>query len=119
MLPREELQKMFCEKISIEMRRYKQRIERLTPDEIFGSAYQIELTVSIYELLMEMAGRMNSGTLKKLIVIPNLLGYMYGMWLKQEDSLLYELETCLQGQIDSLYGRRSLAERKDGDVMAV
>lgn len=119
MLAREELQKLFCEKISIEMKRYKQRVKKLPPDEIFDSAYQIEMTVSIYELMMEMAGTMSSCTLKKLIVIPNLLNYMYAMWLKQEDSLRYELESCLQEQINSLYGRHGLIEKKDSEVTAV
>lgn len=118
MLAREELQKLFCEKISMEMRRYKQRMESLPPDEIFGSAYQIEMKVNIYELLMERAGTMNSGMLKKLIVVPNLLNYMYAMWLREEDSLLYELEMCLQEQMDRLYGSRGLIEKKEREVLA-
>lgn len=119
MLAREELQKLFCEKISIEMRRYKQKIEKLPPEEIFGSAYQIEMMVNIYELLMEMAGTMNSGMLKRLIVTPSLLNHMYSMWLKKEDSLLYELEMCLQEQMDGLYARHGLTERKGSEVLAV
>lgn len=93
-MEKEELQKLFCSKIGLEIRHFKRRILKENPEVIFERAYQIDCMVSIYELLLEMSQKIEDDTLKKLIIFPNLLASLYGRWLKTPDSCTEELQGC-------------------------
>lgn len=119
MIAKDELQQMFCEKLDRELQKYKRKILNLPPWEIYDRAYNIEITMDIYELLLQMSEGMDRYTMKRLIVMPNLLGHMYMMWLKKEDSLLFELEDCLHEQIVRIHNGYHSSCKEDREVIAV
>ena len=45
---KDELIKLFCSKINLELGRYKKRMLKMTPEEIYGSSYQIECMVNCH-----------------------------------------------------------------------
>ncbi len=52
--------------------------------------------------MIEQSHFMDGTQLKALIVFPGLLGYLFGRWLKQEDSGEEELELCLKTAVMEL-----------------
>lgn len=113
-MERKELESLFCEKIGMELERFKSRILRLGTDEIYGRAYQIDCMVTIYELLLEMCGEIEVSTLKVLVPFPGLLSYLYGRWMKEEDSRQEELKSCLEGAMLAMcraYHKAEMTER--------
>ena len=44
----EELQKLLCTKIGMELKSFKRKILRLEPEEIYQRAYQIDSMINIY-----------------------------------------------------------------------
>ena len=95
MMGKEMLQNMFCEKITMELELFKAKMLRKKPEEILNSAYKIDCTINIYELLIEKSRKMPEGTLKAMLVFPHLLAFLYAGWLKMEDSHLEEIWSCL------------------------
>ena len=79
-MEKEELQELFCIKIGLEKERFKRRMLKQEPEEIFAGAYQIDTMISIYELLLEMSHEIGEDTLKKLIVFPNLMAFLFRRW---------------------------------------
>lgn len=72
------------------------------PNEIYERAYQIDCIVCIYEQLLEQTPEMEAEVLKRLLVIPDILSFLYGRWLKQEDSFSEELQRCLKKEIRAI-----------------
>lgn len=101
-MEKEELETMFCEKIGLEISKFKKRILERTPKEIYKRAYQIDCMVCIYEQLLELSVEMESEVLKRLVVVPDILSFLYGRWLKQEDSFSEELQWCLKKEIRAI-----------------
>lgn len=95
----EELRRLFCEKISNEIKQYRQRTLRLSPEEIFSKSYQTDCMINIYEALAEMSEKAGCETLKALIVVPGLLSFMYSSWIKFEDSSAGELRICIEEEM--------------------
>lgn len=111
-----ELQKLFCSKIELEVSSFKRKILKQNPENIFEKAYQIECVLGIYELLLEMSWKIEGDTLKKLLVFPNLLAFLYGRWLKKEDSFQEELQECLEktvSEIQVLYEKAENENKED------
>lgn len=98
----EELQELFCAKISLEIRRFKQDILQKDNGNIYADAYRIDCMINIYELLLEMSRKTGSKTLKRLMAVPGLLAFLYGKWLDTEDSHTEELEACLKSSMREL-----------------
>lgn len=98
----EELQNLFCIKIGIELERFKRRMLKRKPEDIYQHAYQIDMVINIYELLMEQSRRMEKQMLQALLVVPNLLGYFYREWLKYKDSTSDELQKCVTENAEEL-----------------
>lgn len=98
-MEKEELEALFCEKIGLEIGRFKRRMLEKAPNEIYEKAYQIDCIVCIYEQLLEQTPEMEAGVLKRLLVIPDILSFLYSRWLKQEDSFSEELQWCLKREI--------------------
>ena len=92
----EEVQKLFCTKISLELGQFKQRILKQEPENIYHDAFRIDCMINIYETLLEISQKTENETLKKLLVIPGLLAFFYDKWLKQEDSYMDELTDCIE-----------------------
>lgn len=98
-MERAELEKLFCAKLYLEITRYKHRIAKKEVDEIIERAYEIGCMVNIYELLVEKSKDWDSDILQCLIVVPYLLRQCYRRWLKWDDSLMEELESCIDDEL--------------------
>lgn len=90
-MKQEELQELFCGKISMELERFRRCILRKNPQEIYNNAYRIDSTINIYEQLIDMSIDMEEEVLMILLVFPNLLSYIYSVWVKTEDNSYEEL----------------------------
>lgn len=111
------LQTLFYGKISMELNKFKRQILELELEEIWACAYEIDTKISIYELLVEMIPVMLEEQLQGLISFPDVLDYLYEMWMRTEDSHMEELKICL---VRSLAGRASAyenIEEKEGAVI--
>lgn len=86
---------LFCGKIEMELRRFKEDMKNQEPEDIIACAYEIDTKISIYEVLLEMSGAFQEDLLAVLIPFPELLDYAYCMWLKTEDSHMEELQNCI------------------------
>lgn len=112
-MERDKIQELFCEKISMELSRYKQKMLRQEPEFIFQRAYQIDSIINIYELLLELSRKTEEETLRVMLVFPNLLAFFYRKWMKQEDSAAEELKEGLEKSIAELkeaYGKFAVKE---------
>lgn len=112
-MDRDKIQGLFCEKISMELSRYKQKMLRQEPEYIFQRAYQIDSIINIYELLLEISQKAEEEALKVMLVFPNLLVFFYRRWMKQEDSAAEELKEGLEKSIAELkeaYGKSAVKE---------
>lgn len=87
----EELRELFCAKINLEIKRFKQNIVQNDSERVYVKAYQIDSMINIYELLLEMSQKIGKKTLKILLVFPSLLAFLYSRWLHTEDSHTEEL----------------------------
>lgn len=97
-----ELQELFCAKIAIEYKEFKEHELQLSSEEIFAHAYQIDCMINIYEFVLEMSQNLSEEVLKNLILKPDLLVYLYEAWMKKADSFGRELAECLLEGIENL-----------------
>lgn len=86
---------LFRGKIEMELLRFKKDMKNQEPEEIIACAYEIDMKISICELLLEMSGKFPEDVLAVLIPFPELLDYVYCMWLEKEDSRMEELRDCI------------------------
>ena len=98
-MEKEELVELFCSKINLEQKRYKNRIMKMQPEDIYGKTYEIECFINIGEILLEKCESMSEDMLKCLLVIPSLLHFFYSRWMKTEDSFQKELEENMDKSI--------------------
>lgn len=98
-MEKEELVEMFCSKVNLEHKRYKKRIIKIDPEEIYNRSYEIDCMVNISEVLLEKCESMSEDMLKCLLVIPSLLHFFYSRWMKTGDSFQKELEESMDKNI--------------------
>ena len=113
-MEKEELEKLFCLKIRLEIERYKQKILSGEPEEIYQRSYQTNCYLSIYEILVEMSREMEENTLKWLLVFPGLVAYLYSGWLKKKDSFQEELQDSLKEDIYNIEERYLEDDKEEG-----
>lgn len=95
-MKKEEVEELFCTKINLELRRFKESMLQKESEEIYGSAYQIDSMINFTELLFSLSRKISVETLKRLLLFPNLLAFVYDRWLDMEDSHVEELTDCLE-----------------------
>ena len=78
----EELQRVFCWKVSAELKQFQYQVLARSREEIFGMAYQIDTMIRLYELLVDMSGQMDAMRLQYCIATPNLLKLVYKHYLQ-------------------------------------
>lgn len=110
------LQELFCEKITLEIERFKKRMLKQKQEIILERAYQIDSMISIYEILLEMSQKISEQALKNMLVFPNLLAFLYAEWLDCEDSHMEELQSCLNQSVAELDEVCRKIGRKELDV---
>jgi hypothetical protein len=101
---REELQSLFCLKINVEYKKFKEEQLSLSIESIYENAYQIHTFMCMYENLLEMSQKFSEDVLVSLITYPELLAYLYERWLKVEDSLDEELTNYMRDEIYEIHG---------------
>lgn len=101
-MKQEELQELFCGKISMELEKFRRCILRKNPQEIYNNAYRIDSIINIYEQLTDMSVDMKAETLMLLLIFPNLLSYIYSVWIKTEDSSYEELGLSIDDTIRTI-----------------
>lgn len=113
-----ELQELFCTKIGLEISRFKRRMLKQKSEVIFERVYQIDSMLSIYELLMEMSRKMEKEKLKKLLVFPDLLAFLYARWVRIEDSHIKELQDALTQIVTEIQETYEKIEKKEKEKRA-
>lgn len=101
-MEKNELVELLCSKINLEQKRYKSRILKLKPEEIYGKSYEIDCMVNISEILLEKSAEMEEEILKCLLVLPTLLHFFYSRWMKTGDSFQQELEQSMDKSIQEI-----------------
>mgnify|MGYP003374684161 FL=1 len=114
----EELRELFCLKIGLENARFKQRMLKQSAEVLFERAYQIDTMLNLYELLMEMSQKMELEVLKTLLVFPNLLAFLYGRWIKEEDSHMEELQCSIEKNVEELQEKYQKVKKEEMEGMA-
>ena len=97
---REYLRKKAYERISCELAKFKERMLKQSPENIFDSSYEIDSYVCIYEQLVEKIESFTDAQLRKLLQLPNVLGLFYDEWLSIEDSRNEELSNAVDMVIE-------------------
>lgn len=98
----EELRELFCAKISLEIKRFKEDIVQNDREKVYANAYRIDCMINIYELLFDMSQKIEEKTLKILLVFPSLLAFLYDKWVHTEDSHTEELQKCIEQCISEM-----------------
>lgn len=101
-MERDELEKLFNVKIGLELERFKKKMLKQEPEEIFARAYQIDCMVNIYEVLLEVSQKTEKEALEILLDFPSLLAFLYSRWVKQEGSFEDELQRCLEESVEEI-----------------
>lgn len=99
---KKELAEIFCLRLNLEQKRYKKRMMKMSPDAVFGKAYEINCMLSIYETLIEKSEKMEADILKCLLVLPDILHFFYRKWMKTGDSFQMELENSMEQGIKEI-----------------
>lgn len=112
-MSRKQLEKIFCWKISGELKLFKYRTLKMKKEEIFQAAYRIDSVICIYELLVDMSSRMAEGALKAAIAFPDILIFLYDRWLRYEDSHMQEIQYCLNEELTKQQDTYRKQKRKE------
>lgn len=111
-----KLQKLFCEKITLELERYKKRMLKQKPEIIMERVYQIDSMINIYESLLEMSQKLSEQALESMLVFPELMALLYAEWLDYEDSQMEELQNCLSQSVKEIAEAYQRDKGKEQDV---
>lgn len=104
-MKREDLEAVFCMKISAELEVFRMQMLKKTPGEIYGNAYLIDSMINFYEALAEKAEYLDSEQLESLFAVPELLKYFYNRWMDYEDHHVQDISECI-GQTIREIGKR-------------
>ena len=107
-----ELTEIFCLRLNLEQKRYKKRMMKMSPDAVFGKAYEINVMLSIYETLIEKSEKMETDILKCLLVLPDILHFFYRRWMKTGDSFQMELESSMEQGLKEIETMLNITEEK-------
>ena len=111
-MEKNELTEIFCLRLNLEQKRYKKRMLKMNPEEVFGKAYEINCMLSIYETLIEKSEKMETDILKCLLVLPDILHFFYRKWMKTGDSFQMELESSMEQGLKEIEAMLNIKEEK-------
>ena len=101
-MKKEQLANLFTKRLHAELMLFQAAMLRKEKEEIYGEAYKIEAYASLYEILVEQAGRMTKRLLDKLVYLEyGILENFYQGWLKWEDSSYTELKEYVRYEIEN------------------
>lgn len=116
-MDREQLEQTFRWKITAEMELFKGRVLQAEKEEIFASAYRIDCTIRIYEILLELSAGLGKAELEGCIGMGSLLDFLYERWLKEPDTQEEEMEHSLCSIIKNIaegFGKKHGRQEKQG-----
>ncbi len=105
---------LFREKLQAEWMGFLRRMLKKSKEELIQNAYRICTCRTIYQIMTDQSYFMDEAQLRKLIVFPGLLGYLFSRWIKQEDSSEEELEECLKSVVMELEKEHTGIRENDG-----
>ena len=111
---RKRLEKIFCWKISGELKLFKFRILKMKKKDIFQAAYQIDTVICIYELLIETSTCMSEEALQAGISFPGILMFLYERWMSYKDNRMEDIQCCLNEEMTRIfegYGEKKSKEK--------
>ena len=83
-MEKEEAQRVFCWKISAELKQFQYQVLGRSKEEIYDMSYQIDNMIRLYEMLVEQSEEMENMQLQYCIATPNLLSLIYKHFLKDQ-----------------------------------
>lgn len=98
----EKWREVMCMKLSYEINDFKRREMNKTVEEVFADAFVIEMTLNLYEYLLEELQKLSEEEIMKLLFFPNLLGFLFDRWNREPDSFAEEMETFLEKELKIL-----------------
>ena len=113
-MKKEQLANLFTKRLHAELMLFQAAMLRKEKEEIYAEAYKIEAYASLYEILIEQAGRMTKKLLDKLVYLQyGILETFYQGWLKWEDSSYVEMKEYVEDEIKVRSQREETDERKE------
>lgn len=101
-MKKEQLAIYFTKRLYTELMLFQAAMLKKEKEEIYAEAYKIEAYASLYEILVEQAGRMTKKLLDKLVYLQyGILETFYQGWLKWEDSSYAELKEYVKYEIEN------------------
>lgn len=103
-----DIKKAFFEKIAYELNLFRRKMLEQGVEKVYDNAFEIDSMVSIYELLVDKGESLGVVTIMKLLVIPDLLNYIFKKWINTEDTTMEELEACMDQIVLSLSKEKTI-----------
>lgn len=101
-LEHQELEQIFCLKISAELSAFQYDMLQKEREEIYQAAYQIDSMINLYELLIELCRTMKEELLIIAVMVPELLHFLYDRWLEYKDSHMEDIQDCIVQELEAL-----------------
>ena len=104
----EEMREVLGMKIYFEYEVFKQTMLKKSVEEVYESAYQVDSYINLYEFLLEMSQELGEEDIRQILLIPNILTFIYDEWLSFEDSRSEDLCDFIRRRIRKLHKPRIL-----------
>ena len=101
-LEHQELEQIFCLKISAELSAFQYDMLQKEREEIYQAAYQIDSMINLYELLIELCRTMKEEVLIIAVMVPELLHFLYDRWLEYKDAHMEDMQDCIVQELEAL-----------------
>lgn len=98
----EELREILGMKIYLEYEVFKQTMTKKSTEEVYENAYQIDSYINLYEFLLELSRELGEEDIVSILLIPNVLTFLYDEWLSFEDSRSEDLCAFIRKEISKL-----------------
>lgn len=102
---KERLEVLLYEKLDWELTEFKKKTLEKEKDEIYGMAYEIDSVINLYEQLVDKQN-FTEEKLEALLVVPNLLIYLYDEWLSYEDYRRHDFHVYLAEEMEKMQENR-------------
>lgn len=109
------LEKLFSERLHMELQSFKGSVLSQTKGEIFESSYKIEFYVNTYKVLLENAGDFEEDMVRSLLCMDSsILESLYLEWLTHDDGIYDGLGEYVRSEIENIVNyQNALSCRKE------
>ena len=95
----EGIREIFRIRLCREFLQFKESILAKDKGELFDSCSLIGVYRDIYEITLALAASLPEGQLEVLYGKSDILGWLYGGWIKEEDSYFQEMQQYVENKI--------------------